>query len=153
MLLLSTFQIPKSRIHYSMTLRWCSHEKVVALLWLQTQAQVLVSITLANNAGLLTSSLASRTRGRWLSDCQSCFRFENPADIGTKRLNVHRMKALIFLLGMFDSTNNCLVREAEAHSIIQLFITCVLIFVGGWYVYKTWHAIDEPNVEITTEKR
>ena len=29
----------------------------------------------------------------------------NPADIGTKRLNVNRMKALMFLLGMFDSVN------------------------------------------------
>ena len=27
----------------------------------------------------------------------------NPADIGTKRLNVNRMRALMFLLGMFDS--------------------------------------------------
>ena len=27
----------------------------------------------------------------------------NPADIGTKRLNVNRMKALMFLIGMFDS--------------------------------------------------
>ena len=31
----------------------------------------------------------------------------SPADIGTKRLNVNRMKALMFLLGMFDSVNNC----------------------------------------------
>ena len=44
---------------------------------------------------------------------------KNPADRGTKRLNVHRMKALKFFLGMFDTTNNCQVGEAEVHSIIQ----------------------------------
>ena len=43
----------------------------------------------------------------------------NPADIGTKRLNVNRMKALMFLLGMFDSVNSCHVGETEAHSIIH----------------------------------
>ena len=43
----------------------------------------------------------------------------NPADIGTKRLNVNRMKALMFLLGMFDSVNSCHVGEREAHSIIH----------------------------------
>ena len=43
----------------------------------------------------------------------------NPADIGTKRLNVNRMKALMFLLGMFDSVNSCPVGETEAHSIIH----------------------------------
>ena len=41
----------------------------------------------------------------------------NPADIGTKRLNVNRMKALMFLLGMLDSVNSCHVGETEAHSI------------------------------------
>ena len=45
---------------------------------------------------------------------------KNPADIGTKRLNVQRMKALMFLLGMFDSTNNCQVGETEARSFLQL---------------------------------
>ena len=30
----------------------------------------------------------------------------SPADIGTKRLNVNRMKALMLLLGMFDSVNS-----------------------------------------------
>ena len=44
---------------------------------------------------------------------------KNPADIGTKRLNVQRMKALMFLLGMFDSFNNCQVGEVEARSILQ----------------------------------
>ena len=43
----------------------------------------------------------------------------NPADIGTKRLNVNRMKALMFLLGMFDSVNSCHVGETEAHSMIH----------------------------------
>ena len=43
----------------------------------------------------------------------------NPADIGTKRLNVNRMKALMCLLGMFDSVNSCHVGETEAHSIIH----------------------------------
>ena len=43
----------------------------------------------------------------------------NPADIGTKRLNVNRMKALMFLLGMFDSVNSCHVGETAAHSIIH----------------------------------
>ena len=43
----------------------------------------------------------------------------NPADIGTKRLNVNRTKALMFLLGMFDSVNNCHVGETEAHPIIH----------------------------------
>ena len=43
----------------------------------------------------------------------------NPADIGTKRLNVNRMGALMFLLGMFDSVNSCHVGETEAHSIIH----------------------------------
>ena len=43
----------------------------------------------------------------------------DPADIGTKRLNVNRMKALMFLLGMFDSVNSCHVGETEAHSIIH----------------------------------
>ena len=43
----------------------------------------------------------------------------NPADIGMKRLNVNRMKALMFLLGMFDSVNSCHVGETEAHSIIH----------------------------------
>ena len=43
----------------------------------------------------------------------------NPADIGTKRLNVNPMRALMFLLGMFDSVNSCHVGETEAH---QLFI-------------------------------
>ena len=43
----------------------------------------------------------------------------NPAEIGTKRLNVNRMKALMFLLGMFDSVNSCHVGETEAHSIIH----------------------------------
>ena len=43
----------------------------------------------------------------------------NPADIGTKRLNVNRMKALMLLLGMFDSVNSCHVGETEAHSIIH----------------------------------
>jgi len=45
---------------------------------------------------------------------------KNPADIGTKRLNVQRMKALMFLLGMFDSASNCQVGETEARSILQL---------------------------------
>ena len=44
---------------------------------------------------------------------------KNPADIGTKRLNVHRMKALMCRLGMFDSVNNCQVGEAEAHTIVH----------------------------------
>ena len=44
---------------------------------------------------------------------------KNPADIGTKGLNVHRMKALMFLLGMFDSVNNCQVGGAEAHTIVH----------------------------------
>ena len=44
---------------------------------------------------------------------------KNPADIGAKRLNVQRMKALMFLLGMFDSFNNCQVGEVEARSILQ----------------------------------
>ena len=43
----------------------------------------------------------------------------NPADIGTKRLNVNRMSGLMFLLGMFDSVNSCHVGEIEAHSIIH----------------------------------
>ena len=43
----------------------------------------------------------------------------NPADIGTKRLNVNRMKASMFLLGMFDSVNSCHVGETEGHSIIH----------------------------------
>ena len=43
----------------------------------------------------------------------------NPADIGTKRLNVNRMRALMFLFGMFDSVNSCHVGETEAHSIIH----------------------------------
>ena len=41
---------------------------------------------------------------------------KNPADIGTKRLNVQRMRALI---GMFDSMNNCHVGEVEARAILQ----------------------------------
>ena len=45
--------------------------------------------------------------------------FKNPADIGTERLTVHRMKALMFLLGTFDSVNNCQVGEAEAHTIVH----------------------------------
>ena len=45
--------------------------------------------------------------------------FKNPVDIGTKRLIVHRTKALMFLLGMFDSVNNCQVGEAEAHTIVH----------------------------------
>ena len=44
---------------------------------------------------------------------------KNPADIGTKGLNVHRVKALMFLLGMFDSVNNCQVGEAEANAIVH----------------------------------
>ena len=46
---------------------------------------------------------------------------KNPTDIGTKRLNVQRMKALmfLFLLGMFDSMNNCQVGEVEARTILQ----------------------------------
>ena len=43
----------------------------------------------------------------------------NPADIGAKRLNVNRMRALMSLLGMFDSVNSCHVGETEAHSIIH----------------------------------
>ena len=44
---------------------------------------------------------------------------KNPADIGTKRLNDQRMRALMFLLGMFDSMNNCHVGEVEARAILQ----------------------------------
>ena len=44
---------------------------------------------------------------------------KNPADIRTKRLNSNRMKALMFLLGMFDHSNNCQVGEAEARSVMQ----------------------------------
>ena len=42
----------------------------------------------------------------------------NPADMGTKRLNVNRMRALMFLLGMFESVNSCHAGETEAHSTI-----------------------------------
>lgn len=45
---------------------------------------------------------------------------KNPADIGTKRLNAQRTKAVMFLLGMFDSSNNCQVGETEALSILRL---------------------------------
>ena len=41
---------------------------------------------------------------------------KNPADIGTKRLNVQRMKALMFLLGMFDSVRDRQVGETEARA-------------------------------------
>ena len=44
---------------------------------------------------------------------------KNPADVGTKRLNVHHMRALMFLLGMFGSVNNCQVVETEAHTIVH----------------------------------
>jgi len=44
---------------------------------------------------------------------------KNPPNIGTKRLNVQRMTALMFLLGMFDSVSNCQVGETEARSILQ----------------------------------
>ena len=37
----------------------------------------------------------------------------NPADIGIKRLNVHRMTAMMFLLGMFDTMNKCLVKTQK----------------------------------------
>ena len=39
---------------------------------------------------------------------------KNPADIGTKRVNVQRMTTWMFLLGMFDSVSNCQVCETEA---------------------------------------
>ena len=45
---------------------------------------------------------------------------KNPADIGAKRSNVQRTKALMFLLGMFDHFSNFQVGEAaEARSIVH----------------------------------
>ena len=53
--------------------------------------------------------MATRTYGRWLSSLvvSPVSGTTNPADIGTERLNVDRMKALMFLLGMLDSVNSC----------------------------------------------
>ena len=63
--------------------------------------------------------MATRTYGRWLTGCQSCLRLDKPSGYRHERPNVNRMKALMFLLGMFDSVNSCYVGETEAHSIMR----------------------------------
>ena len=63
--------------------------------------------------------MATRTYGRWLGGCPSCLRLDKPSRYRPKRLNVNRMRALMSLLGMFDSVNSCHVGETEAHSIIH----------------------------------
>ena len=53
----------------------------------------------------------------------------NPADIGTKRLNVNRMKASMFLLGMFDSVNSCHVGETEVRRVEKLCNRHIQLFI------------------------